>query len=56
MAAVDADETAALTTFVPPWDRCYDFVNIFAKKSKKIVAILTKNIAVLCPKIKKIDL
>jgi hypothetical protein len=35
LAAVNADETAALTTLNPPWDRSYYFANIFAKKSKK---------------------
>jgi hypothetical protein len=30
------------------WDRCYDFLNIFAKKFGKKLAFLTQNKAELC--------
>jgi hypothetical protein len=42
----------AKSTFLEPaWDRCYDFKNIFAKKSAKKLAFLSQNKAKLCKKI-----
>jgi hypothetical protein len=31
-----------------PWDRCYDFLNIFAEKFRKRLAFLTQKKAKLC--------
>jgi hypothetical protein len=34
--------------YKPIWDRCYDFINIFAEKFGKKLAFLTQNRAKLC--------
>jgi hypothetical protein len=34
--------------FDPIWDRCYDYLNIFAKKFGEKLAFLTQNKAKLC--------
>jgi hypothetical protein len=49
--AADNAETAFATRAAVAlsfWDRCYDFLNIFAKKSANQLAFLTQNKAKLC--------
>jgi hypothetical protein len=35
-------------TYFITWDRCYDFLNIFAEKFSEKIAFLTQNKAKLC--------
>jgi hypothetical protein len=30
-------------SLMPPWDRCYDFLNVLAEKFSKKLAFLTQN-------------